>query len=99
MKRFLAILTLLSVMVVYPLATTAGADDLDADLHAPPGQQQQGVEIPGYPQGGDGEIQDQQDAQGDPHELGGGFRGVGGSSGSTPPLWLGPFWTLIMQLV
>ena len=45
MKRFLAILTLLSVMVVWPLAATAGADD-DADLHAPPGQQQQGVADP-----------------------------------------------------
>jgi hypothetical protein len=98
MKRFLAILTLLSVMMVYPLVTTAGADGLDSDLYAPPGQQQ-GVEVPGAPQGGDGEIQDQQDTQGDPHELGGGFRGIGGSSGWAPPTWTGPVWTLIMQLV
>jgi len=104
MKRVLAILALISLVLVLPY--TAGATGNPADDYHPP-QEAQGIYAPPAAEvnGGD-EQQDQQDQNGDPDDLGGGFRNHGG--GQAPPsatgstddgIWIPPLLVLFMQLV
>ncbi|MEZ4387624.1 MAG: hypothetical protein R3D98_08615 [Candidatus Krumholzibacteriia bacterium] len=99
MKRLLAILALTIIAMSWPLAASAGQASSDADMQAPAGSQ--GLEIPTPPHHLEGLEQDQQDANGDPHDLGGGFRGTGSvmGGGGLVPVWIGPVATLIMQLI
>ena len=96
MKRLLAILALVGVVLVVPL-TALATDDPEFQepsdpqgIYAPPAQEQDSVP----------EIE--QDNQGDPDELGGGFRGNGSppnstGAGGTGP-WLEPLIVLMMNL-
>lgn len=95
MKKFLAILALVGVVFASPLAAIA-SDEFDGQGEA------EGLSVP--PNGERG-VDDpiEQDNQGDPDELGGGFRGSGsppdpnGSGG--PGFWVMPLVVLMMQLV
>lgn len=90
MKRFLAILALMSVVLVWPMSVMADAPE-DAQV----------LELPNDDQRPEDIEQDAQDVNGDPHELGGGFRGTSSPCGTVPiaPIWIGPVATLIMHLV
>ncbi|HOX26620.1 MAG TPA: hypothetical protein PLL30_05520 [Candidatus Krumholzibacteria bacterium] len=98
MKRILAILALFGVVLVLPLSAVASP----ADGECQSGAVSQGVVIP--PSGGDdGDAQDQQENQGDPDELGGGFRNHGRPPGSdcTGPeeiIWIDTLIIMVMQM-
>ena len=70
MNRFLVFLCAASLVLVLTSAATATGGPPDADQHSPPAQ---GLDLPAAPDlpHGNG---DPQDADGDPHDLGGGFR-------------------------
>jgi len=97
MKRLLAILALVGVVLIVPLSALATGDpeiqgEPDAQgIAAPPAQEQHSVP----------EVE--QDSQGDPDELGGGFRGGGAPPSSTGAggtgYWLEPIVVLILNLV
>lgn len=99
MKRSLAILALVIVVSGCPLAVMAESFVGDNELHSQ--AVEQGIAVPAPPQEGGGPEQDQQDAGGDPHDLGGGFRGTGSALqvGGPLPVWIGPVATMIMQLI
>jgi len=96
MKRILAILALMSVVLVLPMSVLA--DDVPGGSDQ---EQSQVIEMPNAPHQPDEIEQDAQDTNGDPHELGGGFRGTSSPCGTVPipPIWIGPVATLIMHLV
>jgi len=100
MKRNLAILALFGVVLVLPLSATALMPPAEAPYQ--PQSCDQVVQSPSAADD-DGDIQGQQDSQGDPDELGGGFRNNGapprctGTSPIVPP-WIGPLFVLVLQL-
>jgi hypothetical protein len=95
MKRILAILTLVGLVLAMPLAATAGASGDDG----PPQDQSEGIYDP--PACDDDGMCDQQDTMGDPHDLGGGFRGTPAppsQSGIGDQPWLLPICEFLMTL-
>ena len=97
MKRLLAILALVGVVLAAPLAVIA-SDDPDG---WPPQEEAQGLYLP--PDGEqDANVPVEQGNQGDPDELGGGFRGTepppGTDSAGGPGFWITPFFVMLMQL-
>ncbi len=96
MKRILAILTLVGLVLALPLATAAVASGDDG----PPQDQSDGIYDP--PAGdGDG-AGDQQDYMGDPHDLGGGFRGSPAPPSQTgvgDHQWLLPICEFLMNVL
>ncbi len=98
MKRLLAILALIIMVMGWPLAASAGPGSGDAEMQSQ--SESQGFEVPGAPHCQDDLEQDQQDTNGDPHDLGGGFRGTGSAQGGgLAPVWIGPVAVLFMQLI
>ena len=95
MKKFLAILALVGVVLALPLAAIAN-DDFDGQGEA------EGLCVPPDGERGEGDPIEQ-DNQGDPDELGGGFRGSGSPPDSNgaggPGFWVMPLIVLMMQLV
>lgn len=95
MKRILAILTLLGLVLAMPLAATAVASD-----DGVPQEQSEGIYNPPACEDDDG-VCDQQDTMGDPHDLGGGFRGTPAppsQSGIEDHPWLLPICEFLMRL-
>jgi hypothetical protein len=78
MKRLLAILAVIGMVLAYAPGTVAS--DLDEGSRAAADDTAMTVPPGGDQAGGDG---DEQDCQGDPHDLGGGFRGSGGPVSQT----------------
>lgn len=99
MKRSLAILALIIVVMGWPLAASAGPGSGDQENWSSP--QGQGLEVPGAGLDRGDEEQQELDSHGDPHDLGGGFRGAGSPAGAgvTVPVWITPVAQLIMQLI
>lgn len=98
MKNILAILTVIALLVSWPLAAMAGGAVDDPEMHDRNGPQ--GIAVPDQPHTQDDIECDQQDTGGDPHNLGGGFRGTTSPSGYPPvPVWFGPVVTLIIKMV
>ena len=97
MKRFLAILALVGVVFASPLAAIA-TDDYDGC------QSQEEVEGLYLPPDGeqDVDVPMDQGSEGDPDELGGGFRGSGTPPGTDdagdPGFWITPIIIMLMQL-
>jgi hypothetical protein len=94
MKRILAVLALVGLLIVAPAALASGDDgssqaDADGMLSPPPAQE-----------GGGGE---QGDSQGDPDEIGGGFRGTGippeVTGAGSPGPWIGPLLVFIVNIL
>ena len=95
MKRILAILTLVGLVLAMPLAAMADASDGDG----PPQDQSEGLYDP--PACDDDGMYDQQDTMGDPHDLGGGFRGSPAppsQTGTVTQPWLLPICEFLMIL-
>jgi len=98
MKRLLAILALACVVFIVP-STALGSPPADAE------QQGQG-DVQGLiavPDGVQVDEPTQQDNQGDPDDLGGGFRSTGSSvetNGFVPPWgnWIDPILSLLLHL-
>jgi len=93
MKRLLAILALVGVVLIVPLTALATDEPEFQEPSAPQG-------IPAQNQDNPPDLE--QDNQGDPDELGGGFRGSGDppdSTGAGPGFWLEPYVILVMNLV
>ena len=100
MKRMLAILALVGVVLVVPLTALATnpPDDADQQEHA----EADGNYAPPAPELDSGPMIEH-DGQGDPDELGGGFRGNGQPPSATgvgaPGFWLDPLIVFLMNLV
>lgn len=97
MKKILAILSIIAVLAAWPLLAAAGPGP---DPERSSQGDSQGIELPDVPHQLDDLECDQQDTSGDPHNLGGGFRGTGSPTGCPPlPIWVGPFYVLIINMV
>ena len=97
MKRLLAILALVGVVLAFPL-TSIAVDDHDGCQSQ---GEAEGLYVP--PNGDhDADVPMDQDSHGDPDELGGGFRGTGpppdtdGTGG--PGFWIPTIIVMLMQL-
>jgi hypothetical protein len=97
MKRVLAILALIGLLLALPLAAVASASG-DGEP-APPPEQADGLQPPA--DGDDDGSGDEQGTTGDPHDLGGGFRGVPAppSQNGLDDLWWGPTLELLLMMV
>jgi hypothetical protein len=94
MKQILAVLALIGLLIAAPAAMASGDDgssqaDADGMLAPPPAQESGGGE--------------EGDSQGDPDEIGGGFRGTGippevTGAGAIGP-WIGPLLLFIANIV
>lgn len=99
MKQTLAILALITIVMGWPvLAASAGPAAGDEPMQAPPGHLSLGDPDRDVDRGED-EVEFEQ--HGDPHDLGGGFRGSGtpAGAGGGAPIWITPVAQLIMQLL
>jgi len=98
MKQTLAILALIVVVMGWPLAASAGPVAGDEHVQVPPEHLSLGVPDRDVGRGED-EVEFEQ--HGDPHDLGGGFRGAGTPAGfdGGVPIWITPVAHLIMQLI
>ena len=103
MKRFLAILALANVLLLLPLSAMALNAPVDAENNVQPASQ--GIHVQGVPDLPNSGDLDQQDAMGDPDELGGGFRNNGlppyltGSAPIVPDPVIDPLFLLLIQLI
>lgn len=98
MKQLIAVLALTSFVLVCPLVSLAGVQSADGEMQS--ASEIYGLEIP-EDDHTDGINQDQQDNNGDPHDLGGGFRGTGNPPAGAiiGPVPVGPIVFLLMQLI
>ncbi len=97
MKRLLAILALVGVVLIVPL-TALAVDEPEQQEQA----DSEGIYVPPEQEHESGPMTEQ-DNQGDPDELGGGFRGNGQPPSTTgigaPGFWLDPILVMLMNLV
>ncbi len=96
MTRVLAILALIGLLSALPLTSVAWASG-DGD-QTPPPEQADGLQSPPGDDDGSG---DEQGTTGDPHDLGGGFRGVPAppSQNGLDDPWWGPALELLLMMV
>jgi hypothetical protein len=99
MKHPLAILAVIIIVMGWSLSASAGPGSSDRENWST--SQGQGLEVPGAGLDRGDEEQEELDGHGDPHDLGGGFRGVGSPAGACPtvPVWITPVAQMIMQLI
>lgn len=98
MKQTLAILALIIIVMGWPLAASAGPASSGDQMHAP--SEHPSLGAPGADLDR-GEELVELEQHGDPHDLGGGFRGANTPAGvgGDLPIWITPVANLIMQLL
>jgi hypothetical protein len=93
-NKILAILAMITLLSMWPLA--AAGEESSSELQMSPGHEESALsgenDIPG------GDTEDQSETSGDPHNLGGGFRGLEDPL-AIPPIWVAPFVPWIFTLV